>query len=318
MTWDMPAAWPGPMEGVMHPALVLAANQLGLTSVWLTPFLRISNAVPRDKHLKAFLAPFQSAAIPLVVQLMGTDAGKLAETAGRLAGVGIRHVNLNFGCPSRQVVGGGAGGGALRQPKRMLHILTTLKERCPQLSVSAKIRLGFADPAESRQFIPLLAGSQTLDYLIIHFRTVREQYAPIPDGPARLQRAVALAAPLPVIGNGDIIAPEEAGQLRQLTGCAAVMAARGFLRDPYLLRRIEGMGGLPTPAAGRLALFRAVLEQARRLPERAFSNGKAVELANFLWGKANPVLRQLRDAAPGQWRELEPDRLTIPAGFQKS
>ena len=51
--------WPGPMEGVMTPALIRAANELELVSRWMTPFLRITAGAPKRRILDAFLAPFR-------------------------------------------------------------------------------------------------------------------------------------------------------------------------------------------------------------------------------------------------------------------
>ena len=66
-----PELWPGPMEGVMSPELIRAANALGLTERWMTPFLRLSTAVPGTRKLAEFAAPFLESGLPVTVQLMG-------------------------------------------------------------------------------------------------------------------------------------------------------------------------------------------------------------------------------------------------------
>ena len=73
--------WLGPMEGVASPAFVRAVNALDLVSVWMTPFIRLSSALPRKSKLAAFLAPFLESRKPVTAQLMGTNAGLLAECA---------------------------------------------------------------------------------------------------------------------------------------------------------------------------------------------------------------------------------------------
>ena len=105
---NIPEFWPGPMEGVMTPALLRAAAELNLVQRWMTPFLRVTG-VPKRKHLEAFLAPF-AGEIPVTMQLMGTDPAAVAATAAAAAAIGVKAFNLNFGCPSRQVTSGGAGG----------------------------------------------------------------------------------------------------------------------------------------------------------------------------------------------------------------
>lgn len=140
----------------MTPALIRAANELELVSRWMTPFLRITAGAPKRRILDAFLAPF-SGTVPVTVQLMGTDPAAVAASAAALAGLGVRAFNLNFGCPSRQVTSGGAGGGALRDPAGMLRMAEAVKAAAPSLPLSAKLRTGWRDPAEQETFLPMLA-----------------------------------------------------------------------------------------------------------------------------------------------------------------
>ena len=49
---------PGPMEGVMSPEFLRAANALELTGRWITPFFRLSQELPKAKYFRRFLAPF--------------------------------------------------------------------------------------------------------------------------------------------------------------------------------------------------------------------------------------------------------------------
>lgn len=224
----------------MTPALIRAANELELVSRWMTPFLRITAGAPKRRILDAFLAPF-SGTVPVTVQLMGTDPAAVAASAAALAGLGIRAFNLNFGCPSRQVTSGGAGGGALRDPAGMLRMAEAVKAAAPSLPLSAKLRTGWSDPAEQETFLPMLARSGCVDLFFIHFRTVAEQYRPVGGRLERLGRAVELAGEVPVVLNGDVDTLEDAEQLSAaLPGAAGIMCARGWLRDPYLLRRLEG------------------------------------------------------------------------------
>ncbi|UKI33934.1 MAG: tRNA-dihydrouridine synthase [Lentisphaeria bacterium] len=124
--------WPGPMEGVMSAPFVRAVNRLGLVERWMTPFLRLTTACPRGQHLKTFLEPFAAGGVPVTVQLMGVDPDVIGEAAARFRDLGAAEINLNFGCPSRQVTGGGAGGGALRHPDALLRMVERVKTFLPR------------------------------------------------------------------------------------------------------------------------------------------------------------------------------------------
>ena len=285
-----PEFWPGPMEGVMTPALLRAAAELHLVRRWMTPFLRVTG-VPKRKHLEAFLAPF-AGELPVTLQLMGNDPGAVAATAAAAAETGVNSFNLNFGCPSRQVTSGKAGGGALRDPDGMIRMTETVKAAIPERPLSVKLRTGWSAPGEQEEFLPRLAATGCVEKFFVHFRTVKEQYLPVPGREERLKRSLELAGTIPVVLNGDVSTPEQAAALLEtLPGSAGIMCARGWLRDPFLLRRLEG---LPCPGQeeGREIFFRAVTSGG-------FPVNKSIELSNFIWGKEhNPYFRRLVTLLP--------------------
>jgi tRNA-dihydrouridine synthase C len=283
---------PGPMEGVMSADLVRAANRLALFDEWITPFCRLSSGVPHTGILRKFLAPFAAAGRPVTVQLMGVDAKLLAAGARAFAELGATGINLNFCCPSRQVCSGGAGGAMLKTPEKMTEILRAVKTAVPELPVGAKIRCGWADPAELDAIIPALRRAGELSMLIVHHRAVLDRYLPVPDRRARFARVTALAGDaLPVVVNGDLIAPEELRREAAAAGAAGAMAARGILRDPWLLRRAAGEPA-PEPEAGRTAFFAAVLDEAGA--SGGMRPGAAIELSNFIWGRENRYFEALK------------------------
>lgn len=281
--------FPGPMEGVMRPHFVRAANEMQLFSSWVTPFFRFSDALPRRKHLEAFYAPFAESAVPVTVQIMGTDPDILAAGAALFCELGAAGIDLNCGCPSRQVTSGGAGGGALRDPARMLRIAEAVKRAIAEVPFSIKLRTGWERSSEMEHILPMLADSGTLSCLTVHFRTVSEQYRAVGGREERWARALALTAGLPVILNGDLNTPEELREIPLRLGAAGGMSARGILRDPYLLRRAAGLNA-PDAETGRLQFFAAALRHAAG----GLSPGQAIELSNFMWGAKNPYFERLK------------------------
>ena len=133
---------------------------------------------------------------------MGTDPGLLAEAAAAFIELGAAGVDFNFGCPSRRVVSGGAGGGALKNPQWMRKILATTRRMLPTaIPVSAKIRTGWHSPEEMDRIIPEILSDGAVSFLTVHFRTVTEQYQPVPGRERRWARAIQLAAGIPVVLN---------------------------------------------------------------------------------------------------------------------
>ncbi len=279
---------PGPMEGVMREYFVRAANELKLFPCWITPFFRFSDALPRTKHLAEFIRPFMEGEIPVTVQIMGTDPAILAAGAEIFAGLGAAGIDINCGCPSRQVTGGGAGGGMLRTPDRILQCAEAVKNAIGPLPLSIKMRTGFQSPDEMEYLLPRLASSGTLAFATVHFRTVREQYLPVAGREARWAKAVKLAAGLPLVLNGDMNTVQELNDIPARLNAAGAMSARGILRDPCLLRRAAGLEA-PDAEEGRHIFYRTVRECAAG----GLSTGQAIELTNFMWGQDNPYFREL-------------------------
>ena len=224
--------WPGPMEGVMTPALIRAVSKLKLVDRWMTPFLRISNNVPRERIFREFLEPYLESGLPVTMQLMGTEAGYLAETARRVQKYPLAGINFNCGCPSKRVVSSGAGGGALRNLPHTFEILKALRDAVSACPFSVKLRTGWAEPEEQETIVPELCALG-VEQIFMHYRTVRELYLPVAGRDERLKKTISLAGNIPVIVNGDFNTPEDFLTAREM-GAAGVMCARGWMRDPAL------------------------------------------------------------------------------------
>lgn len=268
--------WPGPMEGVTSPEFVRAANALELVPRWMTPFVRLSSGVPGKRKLANFLSPFLEGKVPVTVQLMGTDASLIARCAELCLALGATGVNLNFGCPSRRVVNGGAGGGVLRHPEQAAELASAVGAALPDVPLSIKMRAGFGKFAEIEELLPRLAAGGAVRKFFVHHRTVKELYRDVPFRNDRFAKIVRLAGNVPTVLNGDIAEAAEARNLVERTGGAGVMCARAWMRDPFLLRRIAGER-VPDPEAGR-ELFYAELVRS------GVSGGARIEVARMLFG----------------------------------
>ena len=273
------------MEGAMKPCIIKAFNVLRLIDVWVTPFIRITSDLPRLKHFQRFTEPFTSGNVPVVVQLMAVDA-ELAAQAARIltAQPGVSGINLNFACPSRQVVRHGAGGAQLKNPDGMFWITERIRREIPDTSLSVKLRCGFDDPAEITGWIGKFRECGA-DFAVIHCRTVKEIYEPLPKDERilRLKNAAQAANGLPVVANGDIYSLSDALEYMESFDYAGLMSARGIFRDPGLLQRLQGKEMQSLDALG-VELFNKVLELSRSDEEIALRRSGLLETARMIWG----------------------------------
>lgn len=283
--------WPGPMEGIGKGGFIAAVNQLKLIPRWMTPFVRLSQELPRRSKLKEFYSAFAAAEVPVCVQLMGVDPVLLAQAGSVFMELGAESLNLNFGCPSSRVTSGKAGGGALKAPEMLKWFCAKVKDGLPpETSLSVKLRCGWEDPEEMEKILPSIVQSGAVSKIFFHYRTVKELYFPLPNEERikRFKRAVELADGIPVVINGDISSVDEAAALVEECRSAGVMIARPWLRDPWLLRRFSEVDA-PDAESGRQIFFDTAI--ANKVPK-----GGLLELARMLWGTDHPRFKAILNA----------------------
>ena len=280
--------WPGPMEGVGRGEFIRAAVKLKLTTCWMTPFIRITESIPSTGKLFKCIEAYLDSGVPVTVQFMGTSAEMLAKCAEIIMShQSVSGINLNFGCPSSRVVKHGSGGAMLKNPEILGEFCCRVAEKLPGKNISVKMRSGFSDAAEMEKVIPEIVGSGVVNKIFFHYRTVMENYSPLPS-PLREERircAVELCGKIPLIANGDISSVDDAEKLISATGAAGVMIARPWLHDPYLLNRFKDPNA-PDAEEGRMKFF-------NELQASGISGGALIELAKLLWGSNSEQFRKL-------------------------
>jgi len=169
---------PGPMEGIMSPLFCKVVNELNLVDYWITPFIGLSTAPPRLSILKKKLAQFTDSGKPVIVQILCSNPDTSAAGAKQISKLGFAGINLNFACPSKRVLASSNGSSLLLKPEVMLKIIESIKQSCPELSISLKLRIGYSSPDEFKTFLPALINSG-VDFIMLHFRTAMERYNPV-------------------------------------------------------------------------------------------------------------------------------------------
>ena len=291
---EFPRFFPGPMEGVMNHGLP-GISQSG-SRYWMVNAILSADDQPSTRQSAEKISQsIYGRQVAVIAQLMGTNPDLIARCAERMIHLGAAGINLNFACPSNQVLRSGTGGTLLKDIPLMLEIIHAIRTRLPNASLSVKIRNGFDSPAECDKIIPALAKTETLDFIAIHFRTVMEKYSCVPNGIKRLKHAAELAGKVPLIGSGDVFCIEDAMEMLE-NGCAGVIAARGILRNPFLLQQLlnHKNSTAPSEEQGRILFFQALQETARQ-DSSLFRRSKLMEYAAMMWGSKSETFKQLKD-----------------------
>lgn len=255
-----------PMEGVSDVAFRSLCFAQGASLTW-TEMIRARGLKGRNKSTLDLVDTFDASTLT-GIQLMVTGAQELLDAVNvleELAATTHAHfknivsIDLNFGCPSPDIIRIGAGPALLKRRAKLGSIfeaLASVKKRAPLSvkSVSAKIRLGLhAGEQEHKVYLPVVEmANDTLDHLVIHARHAKQRSRDLPTWSA-IGEAKAVAK-IPIVGNGDVRTRADAERMHAETKCDAFMIARAAIQSPWCFRAFLANGdALPTPDELRVA-----------------------------------------------------------------
>lgn len=171
--------------------------------------------------------------MPIVAQIWGSNPEHFAITANGLKDMGYHAIDINMGCPDKNVVKTGGGSDLIRNPKLATKIINATKTA--GLQVSVKTRLGYSKVDEWRDWLSFLL-EQDLSALTIHLRTKKE----MSKVPAHLELISSIVdlrnsiAPNTLINiNGDIENKTRGIELSNRYNIDGIMIGRGVFRNPF-------------------------------------------------------------------------------------
>ena len=234
-------AFLAPMAGVSDPALRLLSRKCGAALV-VTEFTSIHSIVAQYARLshsggsiRSFLE-YSDDERPISVQLFGSDTDILARAA-KIVEPYFDIIDYNMGCPAPHITRQMAGSALLQEESLTRRIFRTLVESVDK-PVTLKMRAGVTD--EDRHLfldIAAIAQEEGIQMITLHPRTASQGYSGSSDW--SLIKMLKQNSRVPIVGNGDILAPEDAGRMIRETGCDYVMVGRGAMGNPFIFRQIN-------------------------------------------------------------------------------
>src|SRR5690606_27161358 len=206
---------------------------------------------------------FEDAERPIGVQIFGADPAAMAEAAALVEDVyRPDFIDINFGCPVKKVVNKNGGSGCLRDLDLVQRIIRAV-DRATSIPTTVKIRSGWSEEMRNPVEIALRCQDAGARVLTLHARTRTQMYSGRADWDEIA--AVVDALEIPVVGNGDVWTGEDARRMRDDTGCAGIMIARGSHGAPWIFRQARAaLEGLPIPPDPDIEeRFEIVLHHAR-------------------------------------------------------
>ncbi len=174
---------------------------------------------------------------PIVAQLFTAHPENMREAAKLVTELGFDGIDINMGCPDKNVMKQGAGAACMRDPLLAQELIMAAREGSiaagRELPISVKTRLGFNEDTLEEWLVALLLAKPAV--ITIHARTKKEM-SKVPARWERIKRAVEIAAGSGtlIIGNGDVRDMADAQLKVKETGVAGVMLGRAIFGNPWL------------------------------------------------------------------------------------
>ena len=173
---------------------------------------------------------------PVGCQIFGADPQIMADAARAVWAHGCDFVDINLGCSVPKVLRTGASAALCRDLSILREVLSAVVEAvdCP---VTIKVRAGWDEDHINAPEIAVMAESVGIAAVAVHGRTSKQGFNGFADWSviARTVESVSI----PVLGSGDVVAPEDAAMLLQETGVDGVMIGRGAWGDPWVFGRVK-------------------------------------------------------------------------------
>lgn len=225
-----------PMEDVSDPPFRAVCKENGADLMY-TEFIS-SEGLIRDAAKSVQKLDIFEYERPIGIQLFGSDVESMRQSTEIASAVNPNLIDINYGCPVKQVACRGAGA-ALLQDIPMMVKMTEAVVKATHLPVTVKTRLGWDDNTKNILEVAERLQDVGIQTLTVHGRTRAQMYKGAADWTLIGRIKENPRVTIPIFGNGDIDSPEKAFEYKNRYGVDGVMIGRASIGYPWIFNEIK-------------------------------------------------------------------------------
>lgn len=251
--------WYAPLAGCSdYPFRRMA--QRGGAGLLFCEMVKMDALVRYEPNTLAYL-DYDAQMHPIGAQLCGSKPDLAGPAARILEDLGFDIIDFNCGCPVDKVTKDGSGSAMLKHPELIAEILVRMVAAV-RVPVTVKVRAGWDHQSINAVEVTRLAEEAGAQVITVHGRTRSQSYQQPADW-GHIKACKQAAKRIQVVGNGDILNPEDAIAMFEKTGCDGVLVSRGTLGKPWIAEDI------------------CRLDRGEELPKRSWLEEKAALLQHL-------------------------------------
>lgn len=225
-----------PMEDVSDPPFRAVCKENGADLMY-TEFVSSEGLIRDAAKSKQKLDIFEYER-PIGIQLFGSDIDHMRQSAEIATAVNPDLIDINYGCPVKNVACRGAGAALLQDIPKMVK-MTEAVVKATHLPVTVKTRLGWDDSTKNILEVAERLQDIGIKALTIHGRTRVQMYKGVADWTLIAKVKENPRIQIPIFGNGDIDSPEKALAYKNTYGVDGVMVGRASIGYPWIFNEIK-------------------------------------------------------------------------------
>lgn len=227
-----------PMEDVTDAAFRRLIARYGKPAVMMTEFTSADGLILAPEKAQPLLRKklmFDPSERPIVAQLFTASPERMEKAAALVQALGFDGIDINMGCPVKEVVDNGCGAALIKTPELARELMRAAKRGAPDIPLSIKTRIGYNEDTLATWLPEILAEEPAA--VTLHLRT-RKEMSDVPAHWDAMARAVEIRNKLNsktlLLGNGDVSDIADARTKVTDTGCDGVMLGRAIYGNPWL------------------------------------------------------------------------------------